>query len=67
MMPPLAGYDPAIPDWAKLSPDARHALARKLYQEAGYSDSHPLEAVLTYAERRGPKRAVTWKRCRPCG
>ncbi len=48
VMPPLSGYDPAIPDWAKLSPDARHALARNLYQEAGYSDSHPLEVVLTY-------------------
>jgi oligopeptide transport system substrate-binding protein len=49
MMPPLTGYDPAVPDWAKLSPDARHDLARKLYQEAGYSDTHPLEVVLTYA------------------
>jgi oligopeptide transport system substrate-binding protein len=49
VMPPLDGYDPAVPDWAHLSPDARHALARKLYQEAGYSDSHPLEVVLTYA------------------
>jgi oligopeptide transport system substrate-binding protein len=49
MMPPLDGYEPAIPDWAHLPSDARHALARKLYQEAGYSDSHPLETVLTYA------------------
>jgi oligopeptide transport system substrate-binding protein len=49
MIPPLEGYTQAIPDWAKLSPDARHALARKMYQEAGYSDAHPLEAVLTYA------------------
>jgi oligopeptide transport system substrate-binding protein len=49
MLPPLQGFDPAVPDWAKLSPDARHALARKLYQEAGYSDSHPLETVITYA------------------
>jgi oligopeptide transport system substrate-binding protein len=49
VMPPLDGYDPAVPDWAHLPPDARHALARKLYQEAGYSDSHPLEVVLTYA------------------
>ena len=48
IMPPLDGYDPAVPDWAQLSPDARHALARKLYQEAGYSESHPLEVVLTY-------------------
>jgi oligopeptide transport system substrate-binding protein len=49
VMPPLNGYDPAVPDWAHLPPEARHALARKLYQEAGYSDSHPLEVVLTYA------------------
>jgi oligopeptide transport system substrate-binding protein len=49
IMPPLDGYDPAVPDWAHLSDDARHALARKLYQEAGYSDAHPLEVVLTYA------------------
>jgi oligopeptide transport system substrate-binding protein len=48
LMPPLAGYDQAIPDWAKLSTEDRHAFARKLYQEAGYSDSHPLETVLTY-------------------
>jgi len=48
IMPPLTGYDPAVPDWANISPDARHALARKLYQEAGYSDLHPLEVVLTY-------------------
>jgi oligopeptide transport system substrate-binding protein len=49
VMPPLDGYEPADPDWAHLSDDARHALARKLYREAGYSDSHPLETVLTYA------------------
>jgi oligopeptide transport system substrate-binding protein len=48
MLPPLDGYDPAVPDWAHLSDDARHALARKLYQEAGYSDAHPLEVVITY-------------------
>ena len=48
IMPPLPGYDPYIPEWAKLSTDDRHALARKLYHEAGYSDRHPLETVLTY-------------------
>jgi oligopeptide transport system substrate-binding protein len=48
IMPPLPGYDPYVPDWAKLSTEDRHALARKLYNEAGYSDKHPLEAVLTY-------------------
>jgi oligopeptide transport system substrate-binding protein len=48
IMPPLNGYDPAVPDWARLSSDDRHALARKLYEEAGYSSTHPLEVVLTY-------------------
>ncbi|HVA94519.1 MAG TPA: peptide ABC transporter substrate-binding protein [Candidatus Dormibacteraeota bacterium] len=48
LVPPLPGYDPPIPDWARLPDDQRHALARKLYQEAGYSQSHPLEVVLTY-------------------
>ncbi len=48
IMPPLDGYEPAVPDWAHLPDDTRHALARKLYHEAGYSDSHPLETVLTY-------------------
>ena len=66
MLPPLEGFDPAVPDWAKLSPDERHALARKLYQEAGYSDSHPLETVITYASG-GPERAASWKRFPPCG
>jgi oligopeptide transport system substrate-binding protein len=48
IMPPLKGYDPAVPDWAKLPTDERHAVAQKLYHEAGYSDAHPLETVLTY-------------------
>lgn len=48
IIPPLKGYDPAVPEWAKMTADARHAYARKLYQEAGYSDTHPLETVLTY-------------------
>ena len=49
VMPQLMGYDPAVPDWAEMTDDARHAYARKLYQEAGYNDKHPLETVLTYA------------------
>jgi oligopeptide transport system substrate-binding protein len=54
MLPPLEGFEQAIPDWAKLPDDQRHALARKLYQEAGYSDSHPLETIITYASS-GPQ------------
>jgi oligopeptide transport system substrate-binding protein len=54
IMPPLDGYKPVVPDWARLSDDDRHALARKLYREAGYSDAHPLETVITYASS-GPQ------------
>jgi oligopeptide transport system substrate-binding protein len=48
IVPPLMAYDPAIPDWSKMAPDARHAYARSLYQQAGYGDRNPLETVLTY-------------------
>jgi oligopeptide transport system substrate-binding protein len=55
LMPPLMGYDQVIPDWAKMTADARHAYARSLYQQAGYSDRNPLETVLTYASG-GPEQ-----------
>ena len=55
MMPPLKGYDPAIPEWAKLTTEARHKYALDMYHQAGYSDSHPLETVLTYATQ-GPEQ-----------
>jgi len=46
LMPPLEDYVQQIPDWARLSPDKRHELARQLYREAGYSAQHPLRAEL---------------------
>jgi oligopeptide transport system substrate-binding protein len=48
MVPPLAGYEPARPDWARLPREARLALARRYYREAGYSDAHPLQLTVTY-------------------
>jgi oligopeptide transport system substrate-binding protein len=48
IIPPLQGYTPAIPDWAALPAEERHRRARALYREAGYSDKHPLEVVLSY-------------------
>jgi oligopeptide transport system substrate-binding protein len=42
LMPPLHGYVQQLPAWARLSDAARHALARRLYHEAGYSDAYPL-------------------------
>lgn len=49
LVPPLEGYTPAIPAWAKLPAKKRHALARKLYHEAGYSKAHPLKGTMTFA------------------
>ena len=46
LMPPLEGYEPQVPDWAKLPEHERHQLARRLYREAGYSREHPLRAEL---------------------
>jgi oligopeptide transport system substrate-binding protein len=46
LMPPLPGYDLPVPDWSRLSDADRHALARRLYHEAGYSDAHPLRINL---------------------
>ncbi|HEX2791898.1 MAG TPA: peptide ABC transporter substrate-binding protein [Steroidobacteraceae bacterium] len=42
LMPPLPDYQLPLPDWTSLSTEARHALARQLYAQAGYSDRHPL-------------------------
>jgi oligopeptide transport system substrate-binding protein len=47
LVPPLAGYDAQIPDWARLPEAQRHALAQRLYREAGYSREHPLRAEMT--------------------
>jgi oligopeptide transport system substrate-binding protein len=42
LVPPYEGYDPAIPDWAHWTTEARHAKARELYAQAGYSRDRPL-------------------------
>ncbi|MDN5874629.1 MAG: peptide ABC transporter substrate-binding protein, partial [Sinobacteraceae bacterium] len=49
LIPPLKDYTPAVPDWASLPKDKRHALALKLYHEAGYSEDHPLKVTMTFA------------------
>lgn len=46
LVPPLEGYQQPLPDWARLPEAERHALARRLYREAGYSPEHPLRAEL---------------------
>jgi oligopeptide transport system substrate-binding protein len=47
LVPPLDGYQPQIPDWARLPDAQRHQLARQLYREAGYSAERPLRTELT--------------------
>lgn len=54
-------------EWKKLSREARHAMARKLYQEAGYSDAKPLETEIRYNTHENHKRlavaiASMWKK-----
>ncbi len=46
--PPLPGYAAPVPAWATLPEAERHALARRLYQQAGYSSRHPLHIELHY-------------------
>ncbi|MEO7775541.1 MAG: peptide ABC transporter substrate-binding protein [Steroidobacteraceae bacterium] len=48
LVPPLPGYTPVLPDWARLPRAERHAAAQKLYQEAGYSKQRPLRVELVY-------------------
>ena len=58
MMPPLPGYDPAVPDWAKTVAGRAPRLWRaSSTRRRDTRDSHPLETVLTYpsgGRRRSP-------------
>jgi len=44
----VAGYEPARFPWMTLTPEQRHAEARELYAQAGYSRETPLELTLLY-------------------
>ena len=46
--PGIANYDPIRLSFADLSADERHAMARRLYREAGYSEDNPLEVEIRY-------------------
>ena len=48
VVPPLPDYQAPEPPWAKWSPAQRHAAARQLYAQAGYSPAHPLRVELLY-------------------
>ena len=58
LVPPSQGYTPVIPDWASWSPEKRHARARELYAEAGYSARHPLVVDLAFASSAENRRTM---------
>jgi oligopeptide transport system substrate-binding protein len=63
LIPASPGYTPVVPDWAGWSVEKRHARARELYAQAGYSAHHPLVVDLSYpsssAENRRTFEALT--------
>jgi oligopeptide transport system substrate-binding protein len=66
LMPPLPDYQLPVPDWTRLSDEQRHALARELYHQAGYSKAHPLRVNLEIPSQGPDSRhffealAATW-------
>lgn len=48
IVPPLPDYAAVLPDWARLTDEARHREARRLYAAAGYSTARPLQVELWY-------------------
>lgn len=48
LVPPYDGYTPALPDWAGWTTEQRHARARELYAQAGYSKERPLVVELVH-------------------
>jgi oligopeptide transport system substrate-binding protein len=62
VVPPLPGYQAPEPPWAKWSAAQRHAEARRLYAQAGFSPAHPLRVELLYntdADNRANYEALT--------
>ncbi len=55
-VPPVQGYTPQQPDWADWSREERHAEARRLYAEAGYSEANPLVVEILYNTSQDHKR-----------
>ncbi|HLK71448.1 MAG TPA: peptide ABC transporter substrate-binding protein, partial [Steroidobacteraceae bacterium] len=67
LMPPLPGYPQSLPAWTRLPVAARHALARALYQRAGYSDANPLHVDIDSSVQGADERhfyeaiAASWR------
>jgi len=61
--PGVASYTPQTPEWAAWPVERRLAEARRLYAEAGYSATQPLDVELRYNTGDNHKRvalAVSW-------
>ena len=58
LVPPSSGYTPAQPEWASWSAERRHARARELYAEAGYSKRHPLVVDLAFPSSSAEQRRI---------
>jgi oligopeptide transport system substrate-binding protein len=58
LVPPLPGYEPVEPEWAKWDDDTRHREARRLYAEAGYSAKRPLRVELWYPTSDADSRRI---------
>lgn len=54
--PGLPDYDPAAPSQAGWTQEARDALARRLYREAGYGSDRPLTLNLLFATKEANKQ-----------
>jgi len=65
-VPPIQGYQQAVPEWADWSQSQRDAEALRLYREAGYSKDKPLTIEVLYNTSANHKRisvaiASMWK------
>ena len=65
-VPPVAGYQGELLEWATWSQDNRNAEAQRLYAEAGYSKNNPLKTEILYNTNDNHKRlclaiASMWK------
>lgn len=62
----VTDYEPAIPEYAEWTQEEREAEAKRLYQEAGYSEQQPLRIEIRYNTSENHKKvalavASMWK------
>ena len=68
--PQMQGVIPVYPEWKEWTPEKRIETARKLLNEAGYNDDHPLEFDILYSTSEASKKQITavqsvWKAAIP--